>query len=357
MAVSGSRGVVVAALVANAAIAVLKFLAYLLTGSPAMLSETYHSISDTGNQVLLLVGLGFSGRRPSRQHPFGWGKSEFFYGFLVAVLLFGIAGWESLREGLHHLELALDAGAPAGAAEIEPGAAGAAVGEAAARARGASAAAGHEAGAGPGQASFLGFTFSGLWVSYAVLAAAFVFESYALSKAYRAMEKIRERGRYRSLWETFRRAKSAAIITAFTEDLLALVGLVVAAAALALTQATGNPAWDAGGAIAIGCLLMGFALLLAWEQKRLLVGESMDPWQEEEIRAALLDRPEVEDVANLRTVHFGAASVLVAADLHVAADLPSGSVEALVEEVEREIRERFPAVRFVYFETDVAEEG
>ncbi|MFW5939868.1 MAG: cation diffusion facilitator family transporter, partial [Halolamina sp.] len=103
---SGSTGVVLAALVANGAIAIMKFIGFLLTGSPSMLSETYHSLSDTGNQVFLLIGIRYSDRSASRVHPFGYGKAQFFYAFLVSVLLFGIAGWESLNHGIHAIQTA-----------------------------------------------------------------------------------------------------------------------------------------------------------------------------------------------------------------------------------------------------------
>ena len=147
-----SKGVVIAALIANGAIAILKFGGFLLTGSSAMLSETYHSISDTGNQVFLLFGIFYSKREPSSQHPFGHGKAQFFYSFLVSVLLFGIAGVASVYEAYTALTV--------GEAHLESGA-----------------------------ATLLGFSVPGTYVNYGVLASAFVFESYALSKAYSGMKR------------------------------------------------------------------------------------------------------------------------------------------------------------------------
>src|SRR6056297_1396484 len=138
---ASSTSVVLAALFANGAIAALKFGGFLLTGSPAMLSETYHSVSDTGNQVFLLVGLRYGERDPTRSHPFGYGKAQFFYSFLVSVMLFGIAGWESAKHGysaLTHHEAALSQ-----------------------------------------QASLLGYQFPGVWVNYVVLVGAIGFETYA----------------------------------------------------------------------------------------------------------------------------------------------------------------------------------
>lgn len=315
---TGSRSVVVAALVANLAIALLKLGGYFLTGSPSMLSEAYHSFSDTGNQVLLLVGLGMAKRKASQAHPYGWGKAEFFYAFVVAMLLFGIAGWESLRQGLEGLSHA----GPAHADLFAP-------------------------------VQLLGLRFSSIWVNYAILAAAFAFEGYALRRALQGMRVSMSRGRYRSLWHTFRETKQAAVLTAFSEDLLALSGLAVAAVALALTHMTGDPRFDAVGALIIGALLMGFALLLAWEQKRLLLGESMEPWQEEEIRAMVLEPDEVTGCRNLRTVFFGASYVLLTGDVVFRDDVAAGRIEDVTDEMEARIRERFPRVRAVYLEVDV----
>lgn len=303
-----------AALFANAGIAILKFAAYLLTDSRSMLSETYHSISDTGNQVLLLVGLAFAGREATRRHPFGWGKAEYFYAFVVAVLLFGIAGWESVREGLEGL-------------------------------------AAHHV-AEPSHALLFGVEVPGLWISFAVLAGAFAFESYALAKAYRAMRDIQARSGYDTLWETFRGTKDAAVLTAFTEDILALAGLVVAGVGLGLTAWTGNPVFDAAGAILIGLLLMGFALLLAWEQKRLIVGEAMETWQEDEIRSALLKTDAIETVLDLRTVHFGTDNIVVTADVRILDDLDTDEVEEAIDDAEARIREAFPSVERIYIEPE-----
>jgi len=318
-----SKSVVLAAFVANLAIAILKVIGYVLTGSPSMLSEAYHSFSDTGNQGLLLFGLSFSHRRASRAHPYGWGKAEFFYGFVVAMLLFGIAGWESLWKGIEELQ-----------------------------------AAGADAGHGPLRllepVELLGTTFPGIWVNYVILVVAAGFETWALSQATAGMRRSMERGRFGNLWETFQKTKEAAVLTAFTEDILALVGLCVAAGALVLTHLTHDPVFDAVGAIVIGVLLMGFALLLAWEQKRLLVGEAMEAWQEDEIRSILLEHPDISACEQLRTVFFGPRHILLTADVVFGSEPGSSRVDEIVEEVETRIRERFPRVLTIYLETHVA---
>jgi cation diffusion facilitator family transporter len=311
--------VVIAALIANAAIAVLKVIGYTITRSPSMLSEAYHSFSDVGNQVLLLLGLRFSRRKATQEHPYGWGKAEFFYSFVVAVLLFGIAGWESLREGYHHLR---HAGDVHGTAEIF------------------------------GQTTLLGWEFPAIWVNYVILVLAGAFEFYAFSKARAGMYESKRRGRYQSLTETFRETKEAAILTAFTEDLMALIGLGIAFLALVLTQITGNPVFDAIGAIVIGAMLMIFAVVLAWEQKRLLIGEAMEPWQEDEIRAIFLANDSVQGCANLRTVYFGAHKILLTANLVFAAEVAASRIDETVGELEVQVKERFPHISIIYLETD-----
>ena len=316
---SDRYSVVIAALIANTAIAVLKVIGYTLTRSSSMLSEAYHSFSDVGNQVLLLFGLRFSRRKATQEHPYGWGKAEFFYSFVVAMMLFGIAGWESLREGLRHLR---HAGEGAGAAEIF------------------------------GQTTVLGWEFPAIWVNYAILALAAAFEFYAFRKARAGMRKSMQRDRYRNLVQTFRETKEAAILTAFTEDFMALIGLGIAGLALALTQITRNPIFDALGALIIGAMLMTFAVVLAWEQKRLLIGESMEPWQEDEIRSIFLGHDSVEGCGNLRTVYFGAHNILLTADLIFSADVTAEKIGETVGELKARIKERFPRIVTVYLETD-----
>lgn len=316
---SDKRSVVIAALFANLAIAVLKVVGYTITRSSSMLSEAYHSFSDIGNQVLLLVGLQFSKRKATQEHPYGWGKAEFFYSFVVAVLLFGIAGWESLREGLSHLR---HAGGTEATAELFA------------------------------KTTLLGWEVSAIWINYVILLFAAAFEFYAFTRARGGMRESMLRGRYRNMAETFRETKEAAILTAFTEDFMALIGLGIAIAALILTQITRNPIFDAIGALLIGAMLMTFAVILAWEQKRLLLGEAMEPWQEEEIRSIFLAHDTVEGCENLRTVFFGAHSILLTADLIFAADVTAGQIEAAVDTLEARVKERFPRITVVYLETD-----
>ncbi|GAD53157.1 transporter 37 [Halarchaeum acidiphilum MH1-52-1] len=307
----------VAAGAANAAIAALKFVGYILTGSPAMLSETYHSISDTGNQVFLLIGLRSSSREADRTHPFGYGKAQFFYSFLVSVLLFGIAGWESFSHGYHAIT-------------------------------------GGHAEALEGAVHLLGASFPAVYVNYAVLVGAFCFEGYALTTAYGGMRSDMIENDWSGFAETFRKTSNVTTLTAFTEDTVSVSGIVIAFVGVSLSDATGNPLWDGLAALVIGVLLMGFALALAWENRRLLIGESMPEEQEDELRATVAGWDGVVGVRDFRTVYFGPNRVLVAADVAFAHDLDTAAVDEHITAMEDAIIERNENVRKVYIEPETS---
>ncbi|WP_251328819.1 cation diffusion facilitator family transporter [Haloplanus pelagicus] len=312
---AGSKSVVLAALVANGAIAVLKFGAFLLTGSPSMLSETYHSISDTGNQVLLLIGIRYSGKDPSGEHPFGYGKSQFFYSFLVSVLLFGIAGWESLKHGY-----------------------GAIV---------------HGHSAAPGTVTVGSVTFDAVYVSVVVLLGAIAFETYAFVKANAELRRQMEKYDWNGLVEAFRSTSDVTTLTAFTEDAIALGGAMIALVGIVLSRVTGNHIYDAVSAALIGVLLMGFALALAWENKRLLLGESAPAELESAFRSIVREQPGVTHVDRFRTMFVGPAAILVAADVSFDPELNTDDVDADIERIEEKLREHDDRVRFVYIEPEL----
>jgi cation diffusion facilitator family transporter len=311
---ASSKSVVLAALIANGAIAVMKFAGWLLTGSPSMLSETYHSVSDTGNQVLLLVGLRYGGREPSRGHPFGYGKAQFFYAFLVAVLLFGIAGWESLKHGYGALL--------------------------------------HGVHRPSGDITLLEFSFPAIWVNYTVLGGAIVFETYALKKAYANMRGQIEEYGWSGLREAFRKTSDVTVLTALTEDAIALAGAALAMTGIALTQVTGNPVFDAATALLIGLLLMGFALALAWENKRLIIGESLPDDAEQDLVDLVSGYPGVAHVDGFRSVFFGPGRVLVTADVSFDSDLDVADVDTAITEIEDDLVTADPRVRKVYIEPE-----
>ncbi|MFB6137847.1 MAG: cation diffusion facilitator family transporter [Halobacteriaceae archaeon] len=313
---ASSKSVVLAALFANGAIALLKFAGFLLTGSPSMLSETYHSVSDTGNQVFLLVGLRYGQRSPTRGHPFGYGKAQFFYAFLVSVLLFGIAGWESAKHGYEAITH------------------------------------GHSVGLS-GTADVAGLSFPAVWVNYAVLTAAIAFEGYALSKANANMQAQITRRGWSGLREAFRKTSDVTVLTAFTEDTIALLGAAIALVGIWLTQFTGNPVYDAVAALLIGLLLMGFALALAWENKRLLLGESLPARDEQTLRDAVTARDGVTHIDSFRTVFFGPNRLLVTADVSFDPDLDTAEIDALISGIEDDLYAADDRVRTVYIEPEV----
>ncbi|ESP88663.1 cation diffusion facilitator family transporter [Candidatus Halobonum tyrrellensis] len=320
---AGSKSVVIAALVANGAIAILKFLGYLLTGSSSMLSETYHSISDTGNQVFLLIGIRSSGQEPSQSHQFGYGKSQFFYSFLVSVLLFGIAGWESLKHGYTALTASGHGGGEAGAVII-----------------------------GGVNLSEL-VPVEPFWVNVAVLLGAILFESYAFKNAYAELTRqIREYG-WSGIPEAFRQTSDVTTLTAFTEDAIALGGAGIALVALALERATGDPVYDAAGSVLIGLLLMGFAVALAWENKRLIVGESLPASVETELRGAVQNHRGVTHVDGFRTMFIGPGKALVTADVSFDTDLDTGEIDEDITQIEAKLREVDDRIDIIYIEPEL----
>jgi len=320
--VASSKSVVIAALIANGAIAILKFIGFLLTGSPSMLSETYHSISDTGNQVFLLVGIRYGSRAPDERHPFGYGKAQFFYSFLVSVLLFGIAGWESAKHGYQEIRAVL----------------------------------GHEAGhggeAGVQTVALLGREFPSVFVNYGVLIGAIVFEAYALAKARAAMKKQIRENDWSGYREAFRKTADTTTLTALTEDAIAMAGAGIALFGVWLTETTGNEIYDAAGALLIGIMLMGFALALAWENKRLLMGESLPADAERELGGLVADVEGVASVVDLRTVYFGPKTILVTTDVDFVTGVSGRGIDDTVDEIERVLKEANDDISVVYVEVE-----
>jgi cation diffusion facilitator family transporter len=264
--------------------------------------------------VFLLIGIRFSGKDASRAHPFGYGKAQFFYSFLVSVLLFGIAGWESAKHGynaLTHL--------------------------------------GEHGGGGTATVPFIG-TFDAFYASVIVLVGAILFETYALVKANAELTRQIDEYGWSGYREAFRKTADVTTLTAFTEDAIALGGAAIALVGIVLTRITDNPIFDAASAFIIGLLLMGFALALAWENKRLLLGESLPKGEESELRRLIADHEGVDRVDQLRTMFVGPTSLLVAADVSFASGLESTDLDEDVEEIERKLQGSDDRIRFVYLE-------
>jgi cation diffusion facilitator family transporter len=283
---------------ANLAIAVAKGIAAVFTGSGAMLAKTVHSLADCGNQLLLVLGLKQTRQAPTDDHPLGFGKSIYFWSFLVAVILFSIGGMFSMYEGYHKL--------------LHPGP--------------------------------LRFP----WVALGVLLFAIVAESVSLWGCMREVNKERHG---RNLLRWFRESRSSALLVVFGEDVAALAGLVLAFLAIGLTLVTGNPLWDAIGTLGIGVLLIAVAFFIAIEVKALLIGQSADPLTLRQMRQFLADRPEVEHVYSLLTVHFG-PDVMVAIKARMAPQPSDRDLVKAINTVEAALRARFDAVRWLFFEPD-----
>lgn len=282
-----SKTAVVAALVGNAALAVLKGTAAAATGSAAMLAETFHSIADTGNEVLLLVGMRAARRPPDAIHPFGHGKNVYFWSFVVAMLLFTLGGafsvWEAVRHWLHPVERTPT-----------------------------------------------------LW-AYGVLAGGFVFESISLAVA---VHGIRRAAGSRSLREYWQENRDPTLITVLFEDSAALLSLVIAGAGLWLYERTGQGAWDAVASAAIGVLLLTVAIVLAIESYSLLLGERAPARVEQAIRDAAAAAPEVTGVAELHTMNVGPRRVLVVLGVRLAPTLSEPEIADAVERLEQQIVHR-----------------
>ncbi|WP_222915109.1 cation diffusion facilitator family transporter [Natrinema sp. SYSU A 869] len=313
---ASSTSVVLAALFANAAIAVLKFGGFALTGSPAMLSETYHSISDTGNQIFLLVGIKYGAQEATREHPFGHGKAQFFYSLLVSIMLFGIAGWESARHGYSALQ---EGGVHRASEDV----------------------------------TLLGAPFDPVYVNYAVLLGAILFESYALWKAYQGISRQMDEYGWTSLREAFSKTSDVTTLTALTEDTIALGGAGIALFGIYLTRATGNGIYDAGAALIIGIMLMGFAVALALENKRLILGESLSKDAEDELRTIVADWDGVTELVDFRTVYFGAEELLVTADVAFEADLDTETMNERITQIELALMDHDDQVQKVYIEPEI----
>jgi cation diffusion facilitator family transporter len=305
---SGGTKAVVAALLANLGIAITKFVAWLLTGASSMLAEAIHSVADSGNQALLLLGGRRSRREATAEHPFGYGRERYIYAFIVAIVLFSVGGLFALYEAFHKYE------------EVH---------------------AGHEDRLLEGG---LG------WVPILVLSIAIVMESFSFRTA--IVESNHVRGR--QSWVQFvRTAKAPELPVVLLEDLAALLGLVFALVGVGMSLLTGNAYWDVGGTAAIGVLLVVVAFVLAMETKSLLLGEGASPSAVARIRAALEAEPDIERVIHMKTLHLGPEELLVAAKVGVRRTDSAADVAAAIDGAERRVREAEPVARLVYLEPDI----
>lgn len=292
-----SRIAVYGAIAANVAIATTKFIVAGLTGSSAMLSEAIHSTVDTGNELLLLVGMARSKRPPDAMHPFGYGKELYFWSLMVAVLLFGVGGGISAYEGVLHM--------------LEPA------------------------------------PLTDPHWNYIVLGLALVFESVSFGIALRAF--LQQKGEL-SFWHALRNSKDPTTVTVLAEDATALAGLLIAALGVYASHRLDMPVLDGAASLLIGILLAGVATLLILQSRSLLVGEGIDKEMAQAMRQIVLDDPAVESAALPLTMHLGPAEVLVTLDVRFHAESSANQAAGSIERIERRIRARFPQVSRIFIE-------
>lgn len=293
---SGKRAVY-AAIIGNFAIAVLKFVAAGISGSSAMLSEGIHSLVDTGNGGLLLLGMKRSRRPPTPQHPFGYGKSVYFYTLIVAVLIFGVGGGISIYEGILHVVHPVEMGDPT--------------------------------------------------LSYIVLGLAIIFEASVFLIALHEFRRVKGR---KSFWKEVRSSKDPTTFTVLFEDSAALAGLVVALVGIFVGHALEMPVFDGLASIFIGLILCGVATILIIESKGLLLGESVDPAIRESVLSVIAQDPDVLQVARMMSMHVGPDEVLLNIDIHFRRDMQSGEVVHVVKRIEKAVSDQHPEIKYLTIE-------
>lgn len=300
MSTEGGTRAVIAAMAANIGIAISKFVAFLLTGSSSMLSEAIHSVADSGNQILLLIGGKRAGRGADSVHQFGYSRVRYVYAFVVSIVLFLVGGLFSLYEGfhkLHHPEELRDIG-----------------------------------------------------IAIGVLLAAVVLEGFSFRTALKEAKKSRGG---RSLFRFVRDARQPELPVVLLEDFGALIGLVFALIGVGMATVTGDGRWDGLGAMAVGTLLVIIAVFLAFEMSSMLVGESALPEQQAAIQQALAATDLVDRVIHLRTLHVGPDELLVGAKIAIGGGDDAATIAAGIDAAETAIRLAVPTARYIYIEPDL----
>ncbi len=311
MSAEGGNKAVVAALLANTGIAVTKFLAFALTGSSSMLAEGIHSVADSGNQGLLLLGGRKARKGATPEHPFGYGRERYIYSFLVAIVLFSVGGLFALYEAWHKF---------------------------------------HEVHAAHGHPADSILDSRWWWVPIVVLLVAIGLEGFSFRTAIRETAKIKGPATFPQF---IRRAKQPELPVILLEDFAALIGLVFALVGVGMSLLTGSLYWDVAGTGLIGMLLVTVALVLGVETKSLLLGESAAPEVQARIRTAVAATEGIRGVIHMRTLHLGPEELLVAVKIDVAAAGAAGEVAEAIDRAEAAVRRAEPTARVIYIEPDV----
>ena len=297
MAATGGTRTIVTALIANFTIAIAKFFGFVITSSSAMLAEAVHSLADTSNQALLLLGKKRSKKSPSAERPFGFGRERFFWAFVVSLVLFSLGSMYAVYEGIEKIR--------------HP----------------------HE--------------IESLWWALAILLFAMVMEAYAFQTA------VKESRLYKGdhSWKSFiRRSRIPELPVVLLEDFGALMGLVFAFVCVLIADGTGNAGWEGIGTLSIGILLGLIAIILAIETKSLLIGEGALPEQSMRIENAITSAPEVSSLIDMRTEYLGPETLLVAAKIEFSEKSSSPDISNDVDNIEKRIREVEPLAKIIYLE-------
>jgi len=300
MSASGGNKAIIAAFSANLGIAITKFIAWAFSGSSSMLAEGVHSLADSGNQLLLLVGGRQAKKKADKQHPFGYGRERYVYAFVVSIILFSVGGVFSLYEGIQKLQ------------HPHP--------------------------------------IDVWWLPLLVLVLAIGMESYSLRTA---VHESRPHKGEESWFQFIRRAKAPELPVVLLEDVAALIGLVFALIGVGLSIITGDGMWDAIGTLLIGVLLIAVAALLGIETKSLLVGEGASEADVAAIERAITSGEDAPRIIHMKTLYLGPDELMVAAKLGMPHDQRLIVIAAQTNDIERRIREAVPAARVIYIEPDV----
>ncbi|UMP06127.1 cation diffusion facilitator family transporter [Amycolatopsis sp. EV170708-02-1] len=299
MSAGGGTKAIIAALVANAGIAAAKFTGFLITGSSSMLAESVHSLADTSNQGLLLLGQKTSQRKATRTHPFGFGRDRYFYSFIVALMLFSLGSVFALYEGIHKISHPEDLTSPL--------------------------------------------------VAVGILVVAIGLESYSFYTAIQESKKIKGDAGW---WAFIRQAKTPELPVVLLEDAGALLGLIFALAGVGLSVITGDPVWDGIGTVTIGVLLGIIAIILIIEMKSLLIGEGASE-TDLDVIVDELAAGKVERVIHIRTLYIGPDEMLVAAKLALVPGLETADIAQAIDDAEARVRAKVPTAKLIYLEPDL----
>ncbi len=300
MSTSGGTKAILAALLANLGIALTKFIAFLLSGSTSMLAESVHSLADSGNQVLLLIGGKRASRAATPDHPFGYGRERYLFAFLVSIILFSVGGVFSIYEGVHKIQ------------HPEP--------------------------------------IERAWIPLTVLLIAMALESFSLRTALRESAPDR---RGLSILEFVRRAKAPELPVVVLEDIAALVGLMLAMVGVTAAVLTDNGIYDGIGTVFIGLLLIVVAVILGVETKSLLIGEGASPADVDAIRKAVESGHDVDRIIHMKTLYLGPDELLVAMKVAVSSSQSGQDIANAINAIEERVRTAVPVARVLYIEPDI----